>query len=333
MTLYLIAPLQWEVAFEEGFLRILIAGAGGFIGSHLCDRLLAEGHEILGVDNFLTGSPRNVAHLRDHPGFSLLEHDIIEPLDVPGHLDVIFNLASPASPKDYLAHPIETLRTGAEGSRNLLELALQKGARYVLASTSECYGDPLEHPQKETYWGHVNPVGPRSCYDESKRYAEAITMAYHRRHGLATHIARIFNTYGPRMQQDDGRIVPNFIRQALRGEPITVYGDGSQTRSFCYVDDLVEGLIRLSRSEERYPVNLGNPEEKTVREFAELIRRLVDSRSGIVFEPLPEDDPQRRRPDITKAQSVLGWSPRVELEDGLRRTIEWFRSELGLSDG
>ncbi len=309
-------------------MRILIAGAGGFIGSHLCDRLLGEGHEVIGADNFLTGSPRNIAHLQGHARFSLIRHDIIEPLDVAGPLDVIFNLASPASPKDYLAHPIETLRTGAEGSRNLLELALRNGARYLLASTSECYGDPLEHPQKETYWGHVNPVGPRSCYDESKRYAEALTMAYHRRHGLRTHIARIFNTYGPRMQHDDGRIVPNFIRQALRGEPMTVYGDGSQTRSFCYVDDLVEGLVRLSRSEEPWPVNLGNPEEMTVLEFARMIRDLAGSRSEIVFEPLPEDDPQRRRPDIGKARAVLGWSPRIGVEEGLRRTMEWFRKEL-----
>ena len=309
-------------------MRILIAGAAGFIGSHLCDRLLGEGHEIIGLDNLLTGSPSNLAHLEGNPRFSFIRHDITEPCDVPGPLDLVFNLASPASPKDYLAHPVETLRTGAEGSRNLLELALKKGAAYVLASTSECYGDPLEHPQKETYWGNVNPVGPRSCYDESKRFAEAITMAYHRRHALSTHIARIFNTYGPRMQHDDGRIVPNFIRQALRGEPMTVYGDGSQTRSFCYVDDLVEGLIRLSRSAERLPVNLGNPEERTVLQFAELIRALTGSRSEIVFEPLPEDDPQRRRPDISKAQVVLGWSPRVGLEEGLPRTIEWFRQQL-----
>lgn len=312
-------------------MRILIAGAAGFIGSHLCDRLLDEGHEIVGLDNLLTGSPSNLAHLEGNPRFSFIRHDITEPCGVPGPVDLVFNLASPASPKDYLAHPVETLRTGAEGSRNLLELALKKGAAYLLASTSECYGDPLEHPQKETYWGNVNPVGPRSCYDESKRFAEAITMAYHRRHALPTHIARIFNTYGPRMQHDDGRIVPNFIRQALRGEPMTVYGDGSQTRSFCYVDDLVEGLIRLSRSAERLPVNLGNPEERTVLEFAELIRTLTGSRSEIVFEPLPEDDPQRRRPDIGKAQAVLGWSPRVGLEEGLRRTIGWFRRQLASS--
>lgn len=311
-------------------MRVLIAGAAGFIGSHLCDRLLGEGHEVVAVDNFLTGSPRNLAHLKGHPRFTLIRHDIIEPLDAADPLDVIFHLASPASPKDYLEHPIETLRAGAEGSRNLLELALRKGARFLLASTSECYGDPQEHPQRETYWGHVNPVGLRSCYDESKRYAEALTMAYHRRHGLHTHIARIFNTYGPRMQHDDGRIVPNFIRQALRGEPLTVYGDGSQTRSFCFVDDLVDGLVRLSRSQEHWPVNLGNPEEMTVLEFARRIRALAGSRSDIVFEPLPEDDPQRRRPDISKARAVIGWSPHIGVEEGLTRTIEWFRKELGM---
>jgi dTDP-glucose 4,6-dehydratase len=312
----------------EDPLRILVAGAAGFIGSHLCDRLLEEGHEVLGVDNYLTGSPNNVSHLESHPRFRLIRHDVTEPLSVDGPLDTIFNLASPASPKDYLEHPIETLRTGAEGSRHLLDLACSRRARYLLASTSECYGDPQEHPQKETYWGHVNPVGPRSCYDEAKRFAEAITMAYHRQHGLSTHIARIFNTYGPRMQLDDGRIVPNFVRQALRGEPLTVYGDGSQTRSFCYVDDLVEGLLLLSRSREHMPVNLGNPEEMTVLEFARRIRDLAGSRSEIRFEPLPEDDPQRRRPDITKARRLLGWEPRVGLEEGLRRTIAWFARRL-----
>ncbi len=313
---------------SEDPLRILVAGAAGFIGSHLCDRLLEEGHEVLGADNYITGASHNLTHLESHPRFRLIRHDVSEPLAVDGPLDVIFNLASPASPKDYLAHPIETLRTGAEGSRHLLDLACRKQARYLLASTSECYGDPQEHPQKETYWGHVNPVGPRSCYDEAKRFAEAITMAYHRQHGLSTRIARIFNTYGPRMQHDDGRIVPNFVRQALRGEPITVYGDGSQTRSFCYIDDLVEGLVRLSRSDEPLPVNLGNPEEMTVLEFARLIRKLAGSRSEIRFEPLPEDDPQRRRPDITRARLLLGWEPRVGLEEGLRRTIEWFARRL-----
>lgn len=313
-------------------MRILVAGAAGFIGSHLCDALLERSCEVVGVDNFLTGSPRNLRHLDHDPRFRLLEHDITEPLPLDGPVDVIFNLASPASPADYLAHPIETLRTGAEGSRNLLELALSKGACYVLASTSEVYGDPLEHPQRETYWGNVNPVGPRSCYDESKRFAEALTMAYRRRHGLCTHIARIFNTYGPRMQPDDGRIVPNFIVQALRGQPLTVYGDGSQTRSFCYVDDLVEGLILLSQSQEHMPVNLGNPQEMRVLEFARLIRELTGSRSEIVFEPLPEDDPKQRRPDISRAEHVLGWRPRTPLEQGLRRTIEAFRAELAGQD-
>lgn len=318
---------------QEERLRVLVAGAAGFIGSHLCDALLALGYEVIGVDNFLTGSPRNLRHLAGHPRFRFLEHDVVAPLGVDGPLDAVFNLASPASPRDYLAHPIETLRTGAEGSRNLLELARTKGARYVLASTSECYGDPLEHPQRETYWGNVNPVGPRSCYDESKRFAEALTMAYHRQFGLSTHIARIFNTYGPRMQHDDGRIVPNFILQALRNLPITVYGDGSQTRSFCYVDDLVEGLILLGASDEHLPVNLGNPEEMTVLDFARLVRRLTGSRSEIIHEPLPEDDPQRRQPDISKAHAILGWSPRVPLEEGLRRTIEAFRQELSEDRG
>lgn len=309
-------------------MRILIAGAGGFIGSHLCDALLAAGHEVVGIDNYITGTARNVAHLAGHGRFRMIRHDVTEPLEVEGPLDAVFNLASPASPKDYLAHPIETLRAGSEGSRHLLDLACAKRACYVLASTSECYGDPQEHPQKETYWGHVNPVGPRSCYDEAKRFAEAMTMAYHRERGACTHIARIFNTYGPRMQLDDGRIVPNFIRQALRGEPMTVYGDGAQTRSFCYVDDLVDGLVRLSGSGEHGPVNLGNPEELAVIEFARRIRQLAGSRSEIVFDPLPEDDPQRRRPDITKARETLGWQPRVGLEEGLRRTIEWFAREL-----
>lgn len=313
---------------QEDRLRVLVAGAAGFIGSHLCDALLGRGCEVVGVDNFLTGSARNLRHLENEPRFTFVEHDIVEPLRLEGPVDAVFNLASPASPADYLAHPIETLRTGAEGSRNLLELARSKGACYLLASTSEVYGDPLEHPQRETYWGNVNPVGPRSCYDESKRFAEALTMAYRRQHGLCTHIARIFNTYGPRMQHDDGRIVPNFIVQALRGQPLTVYGDGSQTRSFCYVGDLVEGLILLSQSREHMPVNLGNPHEMRVLEFARLIRGLTGSRSEIVFEPLPEDDPRQRRPDISRAQAALGWQPRTPLEEGLRRTIEAFRNEL-----
>lgn len=313
-------------------MRYLVAGAAGFIGSHLCDRLLEAGHEVLGIDNFLTGRPANVEHLLANPHFRLIRHDIVEPIPIAGSVDVVMNLASPASPKDYLEHSIETLRAGAEGTRALLELARAHGARFLLASTSECYGDPLEHPQVETYWGNVNPVGPRSCYDEAKRYAEALTMAYHRRYGMKTAIARIFNTYGPRMKLDDGRIVPAFIDQALRQAPITVFGSGSQTRSFCYVSDLVEGLIRLAHADEPYPVNLGNPREMTVLEFAKQIRDATGAESEIVFEPLPEDDPQRRQPDITKARILLGWEPRVDLEEGLRRTIEWFRQAAAVSE-
>jgi len=306
-------------------LRIVVSGAAGFIGSHLCDRLLAEGHAVEALDNFLTGSRRNVAHLAGNPRFRLAEVDITRPFAVEGPVDGVVNMASPASPKDYLEHPIETLDAGSLGTRRMLELALEKGARFLLTSTSECYGDPLEHPQVETYWGHVNPVGPRSCYDESKRFAEALTMAYHRVHGLRTNIARIFNTYGPRMKLDDGRVVPAFMDQALRGQPLTVFGDGSQTRSFCYVADLVDGLCRLMLSEERYPVNLGNPREMTILEFAERIRRLTGSRSEVIFEPLPEDDPRQRRPDIAKARALLGWEPKVALEDGLRLSVEYFR--------
>lgn len=307
-------------------MRLILSGVAGFIGSHLCDRLLAEGHVVVGVDNLLTGSMRNLEHLASHPGFKFLRHDVIQPLEVEGPVDGVLHLASPASPKDYLRYPIETLEVGSIGTRNLLELAKRHGARFLLASTSECYGDPLEHPQRESYWGNVNPVGPRSCYDEAKRFAEAMTMAYHRKHGLRTNIARIFNTYGPRMQLDDGRVVPSFIDQALRGKPVTIYGDGSQTRSFCYVSDLVDGLFRLMFSDEAYPVNLGNPEEMTIREFAEWVCRLTGAKAEFEHHPLPEDDPQRRRPDITKARTLLGWEPRVSLEDGLRRTIEYFRS-------
>jgi len=292
----------------------------------MCDRLLAEGHAVVAVDNFLTGLERNVAHLVGRAQFQLVRHDITLPLVVDGALDAVLNMASPASPKDYLQHAIATLDVGSAGTRNMLELARAKGARFLLTSTSECYGDPLEHPQSETYWGHVNPVGPRSCYDESKRFAEALTMAYHRTYGLRTNIARIFNTYGPRMKLDDGRVVPSFIGQALRGEALTIFGDGSQTRSFCYVSDLVDGIYRLMQSDERYPVNLGNPNEITICEFAECVRRITGSRSPIVNRPLPEDDPKQRRPDISKARRLLGWEPRVPLEDGLRLTIGSFRS-------
>ncbi len=306
-------------------MRIVISGAAGFIGSHLCDRLLEGGHSVVGLDNFITGNRRNVAHLTGNPRFELREHDINELCEIPGTVDAVINAASLASPKDYMAHPIETLDVGSLGTRRMLDLALAKGARFLLTSTSECYGDPAVHPQVETYWGNVNPVGPRSCYDESKRYAEALTMAYHRTHGVATNIARIFNTYGPRMKLDDGRVVPAFLDQALRGLPLTVFGDGSQTRSFCYVSDLVDGLCRLMLSDERYPVNLGNPGEMTILDFAQRIQRLTGSRSGIEYRELPEDDPKQRQPDISKAAAVLGWAPVVSLEEGLQKTVAYFK--------
>ena len=306
-------------------LRLIVSGAAGFIGSHLCDRLLEEGHTVMGLDNLLTGSLANLAHLEGNPHFRFVRHDVTQPFELDGRVDGVLHLASPASPKDYLRHPLETLEAGSTGTRRMLELTRQSKARFLLASTSECYGDPLVHPQPETYWGHVNPVGPRSCYDEAKRFAEALTMAYHGTHGLPVNIARIFNTYGPRMKLEDGRVVPAFLDQALRGEPLTVFGDGSQTRSFCYVSDMVEGLYRLLLSDERYPVNLGNPCEMTILEFAERIRRLTGTSSPIEFQPLPEDDPKQRRPDISKARRLLGWEPRVPLEDGLRLTIDYFR--------
>ena len=308
-------------------MRIVVSGAAGFIGSHFCDRLLADGHTVVGLDNFLTGAARNLAHLADEPRFSLIRQDITEPFSIEGAVDAVVNMASPASPKDYHEHPIETLMVGSAGTRRMLDLALEKRARFLLTSTSESYGDPEVHPQVESYWGHVNPVGPRSCYDESKRFAEALTMAYHRKHGVATNIARIFNTYGPRMKLNDGRVVPAFLSEALAGTPITVFGRGSQTRSFCYVSDLVDGLYRLMLSGERYPVNLGNPREMTILEFAEQIRRLTGSHSPIEFRPLPEDDPKQRCPDIAKARAALGWEPRVTLEEGLRLTVEYFRRE------
>ena len=307
-------------------MRIVVSGAAGFIGSHFCDRLLEEGHTVVALDNLLTGHPRNLAHLAGHPQFQFLERDITRPFTIDGAVDCAVNLASPASPKDYLAYPIETLLVGSEGTRHMLSLALEKGARFLISSTSECYGDPQVHPQVEDYWGNVNPVGPRSCYDESKRFAEALTMAYHRTHGLRTNIARIFNTYGPRMKLDDGRVVPAFIDQALHGWPLTVSGDGSQTRSFCYVADLVDGLYRLMFSEERYPVNLGNPLAMTILEFAGHIRRFTGAASEIVFQALPEDDPRQRQPDISKARALLGWEPRISLEEGLRLTVDYFRN-------
>ena len=306
-------------------MRIVVSGAAGFVGSHMCDRLLAEGHSIVALDNFLTGAERNLAHLSGNQNFRFVRHDVTRAVELDGTVDAVLHMASPASPKDYLEHPIETLDVGSIGTRNMLELARTHRARFLITSTSECYGDPNVHPQVETYWGNVNPVGPRSCYDESKRFAEAITMAYHRTHGLRTNIARIFNTYGPRMKLKDGRVVPAFLDQALQGEPITVFGDGSQTRSFCYVSDLVDGLYRLMQSDERYPVNLGNPQEMTILEFAERIRRLTGSQSGIIHRELPEDDPKQRQPDISKARRILGWGPRVALEDGLRQTIEYFQ--------
>jgi dTDP-glucose 4,6-dehydratase len=303
----------------------LVSGAAGFIGSHLCDRLLKDGHSVVALDNLITGSRRNLAHLEGREGFRFVECDVTGTIPLDGRFDQVWHLASLASPKEYLAHPIETLESGSSGTRNMLEIARRDGARFLVTSTSECYGDPLEHPQVETYWGHVNPVGMRSCYDESKRYAEALTMAFHRTFGVRTNIARIFNTYGPRMALNDGRVVPAFLDQALRGEPLTIFGDGSQTRSFCYVSDLVDGLMRLSLSEERFPVNLGNPVELTILEFAERIRRLMGSELEIKFEPLPEDDPRMRRPDISKAKRVLGWEPKVTLEEGLRETVAYFR--------
>lgn len=307
--------------------RNVISGAAGFIGSHLSDRLIQHGDEIVAFDNLITGRIENIAHLLDKPSFQFVQQDVCEPLHVAGPIDRVFHLASLASPVEYLKHPIETLQAGSTGTRNMLELARFHDARFLLASTSECYGDPLEHPQSETYWGNVNPVGVRSCYDESKRYAEALTMAYHRVHGLRTNIARIFNTYGPRMALNDGRVVPAFIHQALRGVPLSVFGDGSQTRSFCYISDLVEGLLLLSESNERYPVNVGNPAEITILEFANQIRARFGNEIGIEFQPLPADDPKLRRPDIAKAKHVLGWEPKVPLDSGLTRTIDYFRKK------
>ena len=307
-------------------MRLLVTGAAGFLGSHLCDRLLALDYTVVGVDNLLTGSPANLAHLEKHPRFRLVRHDVSTFIDVPGPVDGILHFASPASPIDYLEHPIPTLKVGALGTHNTLGLAKEKSARFFLASTSEVYGDPLVHPQPESYWGNVNPVGPRGVYDEAKRFAEAMTMAYHRYHGLDTRIVRIFNTYGPRMRPNDGRVVSNFISQALRGEPLTIYGDGSQTRSFCYVDDLIEGIVRLFERGTNEPTNIGNPKEFTVRQLAERVLELTGSRSAIVEKPLPVDDPRVRQPDITRARETLGWEPRVSLDDGLRRTIEYLRT-------
>ena len=306
-------------------MRVLITGAAGFLGSHLCDRFLAEGYEVVGMDNFITGHPDNVAHLMGRPDFRFIQHDVTNYIYVEGPLDGVLHFASPASPVDYLEQPIPTLKVGSLGTHKALGLAKAKGARFLLASTSEVYGDPQVHPQPESYWGHVNPVGPRGVYDEAKRFAEAMTMAYHRYHGMQTRIVRIFNTYGPRMRPGDGRVVSNFIVQALRGDPISIYGDGSQTRSFTYVDDLVDGIYRLFHSDRVEPTNIGNPVEFTVRELAEKVLEMTGSGSEIRSLPLPQDDPKVRQPDITIARSVLGWEPQVPLEEGLQRTIPHFR--------
>jgi len=306
--------------------RILVTGAAGFLGSHLCDQLLARGHRVIGVDNHITGSPSNLAHLAHNSAFQFVHHDITTFIEIEGPVEGVLHFASPASPVDYLELPIQTLKVGSLGTHKALGLARAKGARFLLASTSEVYGDPLVHPQPESYWGNVNPVGPRGVYDEAKRFAEAMTMAYHRYHQLDTRIVRIFNTYGPRMRPHDGRVVSNFIVQALRGEPLTMYGDGSQTRSFCYVDDLIEGIVRLFFEGTAEPVNIGNPGEFTVRQLADLVLKLTSSSSKVVERPLPVDDPRVRQPDITRARELLGWEPAISLSDGLRRTIEYFRS-------
>jgi dTDP-glucose 4,6-dehydratase len=308
-------------------MRILVTGAAGFLGSHLTDRLLADGHSVLGIDNLSTGSIENLAHLSHESRFCFEERDICHAFD-SGPVDFVFNLASPASPPEYLRLAIETLRVGSAGVENTLEIAAKYQAGFLQASTSECYGDPLEHPQTEEYWGHVNPVGPRSVYDESKRYAEALTMAYHRSRGVNTHLARIFNTYGPRLHPSDGRVISNFMMQALRGQAISIYGDGNQTRSFCYVDDLIEGMVRLSQSEEHLPVNIGNPVEFTILECAQAVLEVTESKSELRFEALPEDDPTRRCPDISKARTLLGWEPEITLRQGLQRSLEFFKSKV-----
>lgn len=318
-------------------MKILITGAAGFLGSHLCERFINDGHEVIGMDNFITGNSENLAQLAGHPRFLFIRHDVSNFIFVPERVDAVLHFASPASPNPkspygYVNLPIQTMKAGALGTHNTLGVSHRYNARFLLASTSEIYGDPLEHPQKETYWGHVDPIGPRSVYDEAKRFAEALTMAYHRYHGLDTRIVRIFNTFGPRMLLEDGRVVPTFLRQALLGEPITIYGDGSQTRSFCYVDDLIEGIVRLLESEEHHPVNLGNPEEISILEFARTINRLIGGKSELVYKPdeRGESDPQRRRPDISLAKKALDWAPKISLEEGLQKTIPYFYHKLGL---
>ena len=308
-------------------MNVLVTGAAGFLGSHLCDALLGEGHLVIGVDNLITGSLENLSHLDREPRFQFVRHDVCQPFDF-GRVDMVFDFASPASPVHYMKYGLETLLAGSQGTLNSLELAKRYDAGFLLASTSECYGDPLVHPQPESYWGNVNPIGPRSVYDEAKRFAEALTMAYHRYHGLNTRIVRIFNTYGPRLQLEDGRVISNLMMQALRGDPLTVYGDGSQTRSFCYVSDEIDGILRLAASQEHLPVNIGNPAEFTVLECAKLVRQVTGSRSPIRFEPLPEDDPKQRRPDISKAKQLLGWEPKIDLEAGLRLSLDYFRARV-----
>jgi len=318
-------------------MRVLITGCAGFLGSHLCDRLLSEDHQVVGIDNFITGSPDNLAHLAGNPNFLFIRHDVSNFIYVPGKIDAVLHFASPASPNPnspygYVNLPIQTMKAGALGTHNTLGVARAHGARFLLASTSEIYGDPLVHPQDETYWGHVDPIGTRSVYDEAKRFAEALTMAYHRFHGIDTRIVRIFNTYGPRMHLDDGRVVPNFLKQAIKNEPLTVYGDGSQTRSFCYVDDLVDGIVRLLYSDEHNPMNIGNPHETTILGFAEVINQLVGNTAGVVFKPgqRGEGDPQRRQPDITRAMEILGWQPSYSLEEGIRQTIPYFKRKMAV---
>jgi dTDP-glucose 4,6-dehydratase len=308
-------------------MRVLVTGGAGFLGSHLCDALIADGHLVVCADNLLTGRMENLTQLAHEPRFEFLQQDICLPFD-PGKIDYTFDLASPASPVDYLKLGIETLQVGSAGTINCLELAKKYHAKFLLASTSECYGDPLEHPQKESYWGHVNPIGPRSVYDEAKRFAEAATMAYHRYHHVDTHIVRIFNTYGPRLQINDGRVISNFMKQALRGEPLTVYGDGLQTRSFCYVSDEITGILALSRVSEHLPVNIGNPGEFTILECAQAVLKVTGSTSIVKFEPLPQDDPKQRRPDITKARTLLGWEPKIDLHTGLQLSLEYFRAAV-----
>ena len=308
----------------------VVTGAAGFIGSHLTDLLISRGHRVIGLDNLVTGSTDNIAHLAGNPAFRFVKQDVTEFIFLAGPVDYVWHFASPASPVDYAELPIQTLKVGALGTHKALGLAKAKGARFLMASTSEVYGDPLQHPQREDYWGNVNPIGPRSCYDESKRFAEALTMAYHREHGLATRIVRIFNTYGPRMRLADGRVVPAFLGAALRGKPLEVYGDGAQTRSFCYYSDLIEGIWRLMMSHETEPVNIGNPAELTMLEFAREVQKVAGTRSRIIFKPLPKDDPRQRRPDISKARTLLGWEPQVPLAEGLQATMDYFRTRLAV---